>query len=329
MDPEDDFHGLNRADGTVESLKSFSRLLETISWDDAALHDRAEFETSLRQAGLSEASVSEALAARDRGAAEMAEAVERLKPYENIHFEFSPPEHIEALEFYAAKKRSALEILGDWWKDRIRVVGPREAVLVKVPVFVLGTPSAPGCKAAWTTEITTGFSDGWSLQLAGSGLGSDTRNAYVSTASFEASSGQTKMIVCHVPLEIELVEILEPGKPTIRHYRVILKEIPEKDLWLSPELLSPDAAPAKAEYVRPYLLAADPTAAPAVFSQAYVQASRKKVTAGFSAHGVQLSLSATSDFESAVTITHTLSGGMDYGLFRARDYDGYLFGSPS
>jgi hypothetical protein len=201
-------------------------------------------------------------------------------------------------------------------------------VTVKVPVFALGTPSVPDCKAAWTSEITSGISGGWSLQLAGSGFGSDKRNAYASAASFEATSGQTKMIECHVPLEIELLEIQEPDKPSIRQYRVILAGTPEHDLWLGPRLLPPDAALARAEFVRPFPLAADPTAS-ATYSLTYTQEKTKKVTAGFSAHGVQFSLSASSDFASAVTITYTLSAGIDYELFRARDYDGYLFGPLS
>jgi hypothetical protein len=137
------------------------------------------------------------------------------------------------------------------------------------------------------------------------------------------------MVVCHVPLEVELIEIHEPGKPTIRQCRTILERVPEWGLVVAPELLAPDVVLARAEYVRPFPLAADPTAAPATYSLAYVQGTTKKVSAGFSAHGVQLGLSATSDFASSVKITYTLSAGVEYGLFRARDYDGYLFGSTS
>ena len=79
------------ANQTDEPIETFSRQLSRIAWEYVALDDRAAFDASLRSSGLSEQLVAEALAVRDLGEVEMSDAVERLKPYENVIFLESPP----------------------------------------------------------------------------------------------------------------------------------------------------------------------------------------------------------------------------------------------
>ena len=317
--------GLDWVRGTEEPLDTFSRQIEKISWDNVALDDRAAFDMNLRLSGLSEESVLEALSVRDLGAAELVEAAERLKPYEGVAFAVSPAVYIEAQNFYRAKRRSALQMLGDWWNQRVTVVASTEPLPVKIPLFVLGTPSVPNCKAEWTNEITSGISRGWALQLAGSGFGSDAGNTYISSASFEAASGDTKLIFCDVALHLEHIEIRQKNKPPVRQWRIDLTSV-NKGLWPGLLLLSPDAVPARGDFVRPFQVAGDPTTSSATFTETYSQTSTKKVNVGLNVHGVQLGLTATSDFGSSIKIKYTLRTGVDYELFYARDCDGYLFG---
>ena len=321
--------GLDWVRGTEQPLETFSRPIEKASWDNVALDDRAAFERDLRLSGLSEDSIMEALDIRDRSAAELVEASKRLEPYKNVAFLESPPEYIDAQNFYDAKRRSALKRLDDWWKKRVKIIGT-ESLVVKVPLFVLGTPSAPDCKAEWTNEIVSGISRGWTLQLAGSGFGSDAGSTYVSSATFEASSGETKLIYCDVALQLEHLEIKQPKKqPPVRQWRIDLTKVAEGTLWPGLLLLSPDAVPPRGDFVRTYPLAGDSTAAPARYKEVYAQSSSKRVNVGLNVHGVQLGLTAASDFGSSVEIKYTLRAGMDYDLFYASDCDGYLFGSTA
>ena len=139
--------GLDWVQGKEEPLETFSRRIEKIAWDDVALDDRVGFDASLRSAGLSEQSVLEALAVRDLAADELLPATERLEPYENVSFSESPPDYIEAQQFYFTTRRSALERLRDWWRQRVTVIDSIEPLTVRIPLFVLGTPSVQGCTA--------------------------------------------------------------------------------------------------------------------------------------------------------------------------------------
>jgi hypothetical protein len=207
---------------------------------------------------------------------------------------------------------------------RTRVVESTEPISVRVPLFVLGTPTTAGCKAEWTNDIVSGISRGWTLQIAGSGFTSDRGSTYVSSASFAASSGETKLIFCDVELRLENIEICEPGKAPINEWRIDLTTVSRKP-EVGIRLLDPDAVPSRGAFVRKFSLAEDPTAAPANFREEYRQAEAKKITVGLSVKGVQLGLSASSNFESSVAITYTLRGGTDYELFEAADCEGWLF----
>lgn len=317
--------GLDWVRGTEEPLNTFSRPIEKISWDEVALDNRAAFAKNLRASGLSEQSVSEALAVRDASAAEMVEAIKRLKPYENTAFRESPPELIEAQHFYSAKRESALKKLGAWWKTNVTVLESIQHV-VKIPLFVLGTPSVPNCKAEWTNEIVSGISNGWTLQLAGSGLGSDAGSTYVESANFQASSGQTKLIIGDVALQLEHIEIRQKKGPPVRQWRIDLTSVAEAKVWLGAKLLFPDAVPPRGDFVRPFPLADDPSGAPATYEKGYTTCTAKKVNVGLDVRGVKLGLTASSDFGSTIKIKYTLISGVDYALFYARDCDGYVFG---
>jgi hypothetical protein len=319
--------GLDWVRGTEEPLDTFSRPIETISWDEVALDDRAAFDKNLRVAGLSKESVSEALAVRDVGLAEMAEAIKRMEPYENIAFSNSPPGYIAAQNFYDAKRKSALQKLGDWWNQRVTTVEAVEPLLVRVPLFVLGAPSAPDCKAEWTNEIVSGFSSGWTLTLAGSGFASDAGSTYITSANFEASSGQTKLIFCDVALQLEHVAIHQPNKPPVRRWRIDLTKVGDGTVWPGLLLLDPDAVPPSGDFVRKFPLAGDPSGSLATYKEKYSRKTKQKVNVGLNVKGVELGLSATSDFGSDIEIKYSLKSGIDYELLYASDCDGYLFGA--
>ena len=314
--------------GTEEPIKSFGRPIETTTWANVALDRRDEFDKDLRRSGLTEESVQEALTIRDASAAKLVEAEKRLEPYAGISYAESPPDLIAAQHFYSERRRSALQMLIDWWNKRVVVVERTEPRLVRVPLFVLGTPSTPKCEARWTNEITVGFSDGWGVELAGSGFASDSGTSYVDSASFEASSGQTKLIYCDVPVQLEHLEIRQKNKPSVRQWRVRLNSKPEMPLAPGLLLLDPDAIPGQGKPARTFPTAGDTSGSTATYTMGYTETRKDAVKVGLDIKGVKLGLSAKSDFGSRIKIEYKLRTGIDYELFYARDCDGYLFASP-
>jgi hypothetical protein len=326
FEEEVDITGPGWVHGEEEPLETFSRTLERTAWDDVALDDRVAYEAALREAGMSEKSVLDAVLARDDAAAEMAEAIERLKPYRGVAFKGPPPDYIEAQELYRTQRVSAQRKLRRWWKKNVKVVGSEQRTVV-IPLFVLGTPSVQGCKAEWTNEIASVFTAGWTLHVAGSGFGSDSGNTYVESASFEASSGEHKVIFCEADLRIEHIEIRQKGGPPVQRSRIDLAGMAQSSPRLGLLLLAPDAVPARGPLAYRFPLAGDPSDSSATFTRKYSQDKTKNVSVGIDVHGVQLGLTATSDFGSSVEIKYTLKTGTDYELFHAADCDGLLFGT--
>lgn len=311
--------------GSIEDIETFSRDLDVTPWDDVALDDRDAFGAYLVSLGLSEEFVRDALAVRDEGAAKMAKAYEGLKPYEGVAFFQSPPEYVEAQHNYRVARQSALQRFRDWWLERTRVIESTEPMPVRVPLFILGAPAVDGCRAEWKNEITTGFSDGWSLQIAGSGFTSDRGSTYVSSANFEASSGETKLIFCDIVLQVQNIEIRQPGREPVRDWRIDLSAV-RGETEVGILLLDSGAVPPVGDYIRTYPLAGDATTASSTYSRRYRQEEATGVAVGLTVKGIQLGLSASSIFGNSVEITYTLRGGIDYPLFRARNCNGYLFG---
>jgi hypothetical protein len=319
--------GLDWVRGTREPLDISSARIETRSWADAAIKDRVAFDKDLRASGLSEEFISEALAVRDAGAADIREAAAeassnwRHRPGE-MGFQIERPE-------IGVARRTAFEMLGDWWNRRVTVVESRETVDVTVPLFVLGTPSAPGCTAEWTNEITSGTARTWKVTLAGSGFGSDVGSTYIKSANFSAVSGETKLIFWEVSLGIEHIEIHQRAKPPVRTLRLDFTNGDQTTVAPGLLLLDPDAMRASGEFITRFPLSGDPTGAVATFKEKYAPTAKKTNQFGLTAQGLEVGLSAVSDFASSVEIKYALTAGTDYWLFCARDGDGYLFGEPT
>lgn len=321
--------GLGWVRGKEQPIETWSRPIETTSWGAVALDSPAVFEKNLSAGGLSKKSIAEAMAVRNDSAALLVEPLKRLEPYRNTAFAESPPDLIDAQNFYDDRRSSALQRLSDWWNDRVTLVTATEPFAVRVPLFVLGAPATPDCKAEWTNEITSGFSRSWSVKIVGSGFSSDKGVTRVKSANFEAASGETKLIFCDVALILEHLEIRQPDKPPVRQWRIDLESAANGEVWPGLLLLDPDAVPPLGRFAAKYPLAGDPSGSVAQYTEKYIQTTKTPVEVGLKVHGIELGLKATSDFESDVEVKYTLKSGCDYRLFFAHDCDGYLFGPRS
>jgi hypothetical protein len=311
--------------GREEPLESFSRPLEPVTWGEAALDDRAAFDTELRAAGLSERGIEEALAVRDEAAAKLLLAQERLKPFENVMFCNPPPEYCAAHNFYSNTRKTVLENLVDWWRERVTTVEAVDFYTARIPLFVLGTPKDRGCTSKWSRDIISGFSGGGTLHIAGNGLASGSASTYVSYSGFQADSSDIKLIFCDVKLRLVHIEIHEPAKPSVRTWRIDFADSALSAIGLL--ILAPNMVPPLGEFIRPYPLAGDTSGALATYSETYKQQKNKKANIGFKVQGVDLGLTTSFDCSDSIKIEFLLKGGTDYGLYYAKDCDGVLFGN--
>ena len=166
----------------------------------------------------------------------------------------------------------------------MKVIGS-EPQTVTIPVFMLGTPWVQGCKAEWKNEIISGFTGGWTLHVAGSGSGSDSRYTYIRSASFEASNGEHKVIFCQVDFRVEHIEIERRGQP-VQQWRIDLASMARSRPRLGLVLLAPDSLPARGPLVDRFPLAGDPSDSLATYTHKYSRGRAKKVSVGIKVHGV-------------------------------------------
>ena len=161
--------GLEWVRGKKEPFESFGRL-QIRDWEDDALADRGTFASNLRLLGISDETVFEALDIRDAEAGELARAAAELEPYRDIRYLDPPPGFIEAVYVYNSARESARRRLRDWWNQRVTSIETTEPLEVDIPLFVLGTPMVPDCKAEWTNQTEFHAGGGWSLRIAGPDL---------------------------------------------------------------------------------------------------------------------------------------------------------------
>jgi len=317
--------GLEWVRGQEEPFDA-SSTLGLIEWEHLALNEREVFAADLRALGLSEPMVAETLEFRDGEADQISEVIKTFWDRQPRRYLTTPPElQAEATLVFDSARMTARQRLRDWWNSRVTTVEQREPIELRFPLFVMGAPSVDECKAEWMGEAAYGGMVGWSVTVAGTGLGKDGRATASTSSTFEATSGQTKLIFLPITVQLEQIAINEPGQHSIRRWQIDVAGMSESHRSPGVLLLPPDAVPPRGVLVDTYPLAGDPTASTATYQRKYVQSSVRHLNVGIKARGVDLGLSAESTMTSTVALKYTLRSGVDYELYEAAVGDGLLF----
>ena len=309
--------------GTVTPLAGEVRF-ESTPWEDAAVVDRDAFRRSLKDAGLSAGDARQALKVRDEVAVEVGYLDGQIEKWRaadgDKRYVTAPPELVDLY----SRQGSALERLRGWLSNRRFKVESRETVKLRMPLFVFAAADQPGCTATVEFGSEKKASAEWGVTVFGTGLGGNADLKVTTSDSFPAAAGEVKVVTVTVSVVVESGTRLKDGTPVGAARRLDgskLRQYGELGLLL----LDKGKAPPLGDYVTHYPLAGDTTGAPSNHKRTYERTVAHKLTLGAKAFGADLSIGASVELSSSVSLSYDLAGGVDYQLHTVRDGDGYLW----
>jgi len=296
--------------------------MRTTHWDQAALENRNAFEFGLREVGLPESDVRDALAVRDtvvRVRTHLDRQIEDYWATATVRYEIAPPE-VQELQ---SARGSAMDRLRDWFTGKTVRVEDTATTDVRISLFVLSAPSVPGCTATFAREQTAEGQLSWDVTIFGTGLSGSSSLEVSTSATFTAASGEAKVVFLPGSLTVEKVTVLQHGQEIGRGYRINAAEFKHNQPGL--RLLPASTVLPAGELVSTYPLADDPTGALAKYTYSDKITSTMQLQLGIKVFGADLTLKAQATRSTSVAVTYGLKGGFDYELRQFAEGDGLVW----
>lgn len=301
-------------------------------WEEAAYVGRSlvDFASDLRAIGLPSEDVATGVHALQAGYSEIWDARSALRDAERAYDPiFGDPEAVlqEARQNLDQAHGSALRRLRDWFAGRKLVVDARELVEVRLPLFVLAAAAAPGCSATYKTTSEHGRGLGWTVEIAGTGMGGDATVTSSVTSTFAAEAGQAVLVFLPVTVAIEDVHVTAVDGTTLGSgHRVDVSPAQRKRPAPGALLLDHQAVPRPGRHLaETFPLAGYGPGVPASYEYVYKQERTSRLKIGVKAAAMGLSVTSEVRMNSAVTLTYVLVGGRDYQLYRTARGDGLVW----
>jgi hypothetical protein len=308
--------GLEWLQGDVEPFVG-TATVELRDWEELALEKRTRFSSDLRGMGLPPMLIGQGLKVRDAATAEVSKAVADFWRHHGVKYIQTPPEVEREVDLvYDSARSQAWARLRDWLAGRAIEVESRVPVDLRLPLFLLSAPGARGCSAEFTSGTGHEGNIGWSLTIAGTGLGGEGNVAVSTSATFEAANGQRKVIFLPVTVVLETLVLSERSGAPLHLYRIDIAGLDEQDPAPGSLSLAPDTEPPLGSFVKTYPLAGDTSGTITTFGYEYRRGKAGKLTVGVTTHDVELGLTAESRMQSAVGLKFKLRSGLDYRLHK-------------
>ncbi len=258
------------------------------------LIDRDVLEPGLRDAGLSETDVHQALELRDEVASQARYWDGQMGDFRartgHLRFFDTPPE----LQEMIAQRESALKRLRNWFAGREFIVEAREEQRLLIPVFVLAAADVAGCTATVSMRREQDVDLEWGVTIAGTGLGGGASLTVSSSATFGAASGEVKEVFVPVAVPVERVTVLKDGRRIGEGYRIDAAALRvSKGFEAAVRRLPGEAVSSVGRLAKRYLLAGDVPGSIATYDYMYTGSHSRKVTLGVQAFGADLHVSAS------------------------------------
>ena len=257
----------------------------TKPWDGWALEPRDIFEARLREVGLPDDAVSDALRMRDKVELVGNQLVDYDRRDRNVFRIEESPVRLRLL----AERHSAIERLRGWFVGRVFRVDDSAEIEFDVPLFVLAAADVAGCTASFETNLMRVGGMSWAVTLVGSGL-SGAGGISVSTSSkFTAAHGEIKVVFLPVSVTVEKVTVLEHGHAVGEGHRIDLSKLRTTGAP-SLRILPSKTEPRRTGIAERYLLSGDSTGAAATYQYAYMSSATLDPQIGANAFGFRFSL---------------------------------------
>ena len=294
------------------------------------LSDRGLLELSLRDAGLRETDVRQALELRDEVASQARYWDRQIADFrartEHLRFFATPPE----LQEMITERESVLNRLRRWFTGREFIVEAREERGLRIPVFVVGAADVVGCTATVSMRREHHADLEWGVTIAGTGLAGGASLSLSSSATFGAASGEVKAVFVTVVVPVERVTVLEDGRRIGEGCRIDAAALRVSgEFEIAVKRLAAEAVPSPGRLAKRYPLAGDVPGAIATYDYAYTVSHSRTVSLGVQAFGADLHVNASVAPSRSVTVTYELIGGSDYELHELAEGCGLVWVRPT
>ncbi len=315
--------------GGAEPLEGRVRV-SAQSWVESVLADRDILKPGLRDAGLHETDVHEALELRDEVASQARYWDGQIEDFrartEHLRYFVTPPE----LQEMITKRESVISRLRDWLAGREFIIEAREERKLPIPVFVLAAADVAGCTATVSMRQEHGIDLEWGVTIAGTGLGGGADLTISSSATFGAASSEVKAVFVTAVVPVERVTVLKDGRRIGQGCRVDAAALAiPGEYALAVKPLRGAEVPAAGRLAKRYPLANDVPGAIATYDYTYKSSQSRMLSLGVKAFGADLHVSASISPSRSVTVTYGLLGGSDYELHELAGGCGLIWVRPT
>jgi hypothetical protein len=310
--------------GRAEPLSGTVRKGDDASWVTAALQSRDAFHTGLRDVGLPDSEVARMLALRDDTETQLRAVDAEIRRYRppDRHFAFDPvPPNLYL------KRASLWRRFADSFAGREFRVLEATVAEVRVPLFILSCPGVDGCTAAFDREEMHGRTLDWGLTVFGSGVSGSRPVSASASATFTATTGQTKVVFVPLRIELQRVAVLESGRQIGTGFQLDGSSV-RTDSAPGLLLLDPEARPPAGAPVDRFPLAGDPSGDLQTYRYKHTRATTVQVEVGLEAFHTKASLKVGTERSTQIALEYGLRSGYDYVLLEAADSDGLLWACP-
>jgi len=315
--------GLDWLSGVEEPLEATTDV-KLAGWEEVAIASPERFAADLTALGIPPSQVEEGVALGRDAQAEIATAVEAYWASQPLRYADTPPEReAEVQQVYSLAYDGALRRIADWLAGRKLEVVESNLEKVNVPLFVLSAPDRPRACVTFKAEATQKRKIGWSVEVAGTGLGSEATITTTVSSAFTAGPGEFKTVFLPLTVSVERVRVQQRGATV--GTRVNVERLADQHPVPGILRLDPGSYPKAGEHEQTYEIAGDPSGAIATYGYSYDQAKVPTVKLGVKAFGADLSVSCEATLETAVSLTFELPGGKDYELYRTAGTDGVMW----
>jgi hypothetical protein len=286
---------------------------EVASWVDAAASEPNRIDVALGELGIDRSGATSDL--QDRLGQLVRRYPEDLAPFG--HHKPARPE-VRASVIQEIK----------WWIAGLKVEEEEESIVSReVQLFAFNCPNVKKAKTSYAETSSKGATAGWTIEVFGSGFGSDATVSVTHSSEFTASPGERKLVFA--PLRVRLVRAALYKRGKLQE-RFLKSELAESETREANGIRSVDKSEWKSivgegPVEDRFDLARDKGANVAKYSRSYELTGTIETKLGLKAFNLESSVTVKATASRKAEMTFELPPGRTYELRRALPISGFHF----
>lgn len=217
--------------------------------------------------------------------------------------------------------------ISNWFKG-IKVVEEEETTITReFPLCVFNCPNVPMARTTFSESDNTEVEAGWTIDVLGTGFGSNVTLAVSQTNTFRAAAGECKLVFAPVPIRVVKVALY---KRDVFQKRFLKAEVANANAINTNGLRSLNKAEWQSfvedgRFADSFDLSKNTGTELSDFDRSYKLSGSFDIKVGFDAFTIKSSISAKCTAEQEVSMTLELPPGRLYELWSPATISGFYF----